>query len=271
MKISAIFIALAVLSIVVAGAQAQQAQQQAQELIEGSITQQRKLIAEGAFILSMIGLGSLASIPLLGSVISAVVGLLAIVGMSALGMLAIPTTTIGIIIALIIGTIVVALGPIGLVIVLAVLALSGGGFSVSVLLSILGVGGVLLVALAGPIISVAGVIITALAGLPVIGTVITTLLGGAGAVAGGVAGGFSLLAGGAGAITGITFFFLNSFLAFCANFPVLFQFVSLCCYPFIAILSTILPLIDALCGPLFIVLGELCGPLCAGLLGGALA
>jgi uncharacterized membrane protein len=106
-------------------------------------------------------------------------------------------------------------------------------------------------------------------------------LGGAG-----IAGGFSLFAGGTGALTGLTLFCLNIVNGVFAGFPLCQQFMVLCITPIVQIVLSITPLIDALCQPFIMlciaafqslifegVLGGLCSgflAICSGILGGAL-
>ncbi len=279
MKISAVFLALVLISLVFF--QVQMAQ--AHEIKEGAITQERSQIATittvGGVILSVLGLGSLTSIPILGTILALVIGLIFVVGDVVTVALGLPTLmtagAVGALASLFFGIIILALGPIGaILLVLLILLLSGGGVISG--FGILG-GGVTaiillgLVAIAGPILAVIGVVILLILGamsiIPVILSPIIALMsvlcaplgaivGGAGAVAVG----FSLFAGGAGAITGITLFGLEGILAFCANFPIFYQIIILCCYPFLMLFDTCLPYIDMLCAPIFAMCGSLIEP-----------
>lgn len=259
MKISAVFLALVLISLAIFQAQTAQAH----EIKEGVVTQERsqaiEILGLGALALSALGLGSIASIPILGTIISAILGIFVFVGFLATG-----GAATGFVTALILGIILVALGPIGILIILAI---GGGG----TLVTVLGIGGVLLLALLGPILAVIGIVILILIGVisvisvilsPII-ALMSVLCAPLGAIVGGagaVAGGFSLFAGGAGAITGITLFGLEGILAFCANFPVSYQIIMLCCYPFLMLFNACLPYIDMLCAPIIALCGSLIEP-----------
>jgi hypothetical protein len=228
----------------------------AQQINEGSITQDREQLIS----IPVIG-GALASIAWLGFDILSALGLAGLLGAGTSALIPI---------------ILVVVGLLGVLALPITVILISAGFGIPITAAAAGVIGLTLSALAS--LPVAGGIVTAIGGaiaallsacgLGGLGSTILGALGLGGAGVAALGGGFSLFAGGAGALTGLTLFMLNTFSNFCAGFPIISQLLAICITPIAQISLSLMAIFDQLFAPLIAIIGPTLVGLCGGLLGG---